>query len=292
MGPDTGPVPKGVSMTDDELRIIAFLEASGATRPAEFPDGMLALLEGDRPEEMGPELIAAASLLYARRLRPGIGLDAARAFMAEYAADPARLADLSERFAAFRLACAFERLKRAGRLEDVFIDDPFDPEAEVSVRLTEARMAGRQPGVAPPGRPDRPELAGRPAGPEPWPYIRGPAQFGVRCWPLWGSVLATLGFGAGQFGVRGRAVWGPGPGSLGSGAGQFGVRPCSVWGPALRSLGSGPAQFGVRPCSVWGPALLSLGSGPAQFGVRIPRRNFFQMPGTKPFMRPQPLARL
>src|SRR5262249_37843890 len=122
-----------------ELRIIAFLEASAASRPADLPDWMLALLEGDRPEEMSPELITAASLLYARRLHPGIGLDAARALMAGYAADPARLADLSDRFAAFRLACAFERLRRAGRLEDVFIDDPFDPEAEVSVKLTEAR---------------------------------------------------------------------------------------------------------------------------------------------------------
>jgi hypothetical protein len=127
-------------MTDDELRIIAFLEeAPAATRPDDLPDWMLALLEGDRPEEMSPELITAASLIYFRRLHPGIGLDAARALMAESAADPARLADLSARIAAFRLACAFERLKRAGRIEDVFIDDPFDPEAEVSVELTEDR---------------------------------------------------------------------------------------------------------------------------------------------------------
>jgi hypothetical protein len=82
-------------MTDDELRIIAFLEASVATRPTEFPDWMLALLEGDRAEEMSPELITAASLIYARRLHPGISPDAARALMAEYADDPARLADLS-----------------------------------------------------------------------------------------------------------------------------------------------------------------------------------------------------
>jgi hypothetical protein len=143
-------------MTEDELRIIAFLEASAAARPAEFPDWMLALLEGDRPEEMSHELITTASLIYIRRLHPGIGLDAALALMAEYAADPARLADLSERFAAFRLACAFERLRRAGRIEDVFIDDPFDPEGKVSVRLTEAewQAADREspPGDAPPDR--------------------------------------------------------------------------------------------------------------------------------------------
>ena len=144
-------------MTDDELRIIAFLkEASAATRPDDLPDWMLALLEGDRPEEMSHELITAASLIYIRRLHPGIGLDAALALMAEYAADPARLADLSDRIAAFRLACAFERLKRAGRIEDVFIDDPFDPGAEVSVKLTEDRWqaANREspPRAAPPER--------------------------------------------------------------------------------------------------------------------------------------------
>ena len=120
-------------MTDSDIRIIAFLEASAATGPADLPDWMLALLEGDHPEEMSSELITAASLIYIRRLHPGIGLDAARALMAESADDPARLADLSARIAAFRLACAFERLKRAWRIEDVFIDDPFDPDAEVSV---------------------------------------------------------------------------------------------------------------------------------------------------------------
>jgi hypothetical protein len=136
-------------MTDDELRIIAFLEASAATRPADLPDWMLALLEGDHPEEMSPELITAASLIYARRLHPGIDLDDARALMAEYADDPARLANLSDRFAAFRLACCFERLRRSGRLEDVFIDDPFDPEAEVSVKLTEARWQSAPRASAP-----------------------------------------------------------------------------------------------------------------------------------------------
>ncbi|HMB04661.1 MAG TPA: hypothetical protein VKP69_13085 [Isosphaeraceae bacterium] len=125
-------------MTDAELRIVAFLRTSDATRPADLPDWLLARLEGDGQAEMSHELITAASLLYARRLHPGIGLDAARALMAAYAADPSRLEDLCGRFAAFRLSCCFERLKRAGRLEEVFIDDPFDPEGVVSVRLTEA----------------------------------------------------------------------------------------------------------------------------------------------------------
>ena len=50
--------------------------------------------------------------------------------------DPARLEDLSGRITAFRLACCFERLKRAGRFEDVVIDDPFDPDGAVAVKLT------------------------------------------------------------------------------------------------------------------------------------------------------------
>jgi hypothetical protein len=125
-------------MTDAELRILEFLKTSDATGPADLPDWMLALLEGNRPEELSHELITAASLLYVRRLRPGISLDAAQVLLAEYAADPARLAELSGRITAFRLACCFERLKRAGRFEDVFIDDPFDPESDVSVKLTEA----------------------------------------------------------------------------------------------------------------------------------------------------------
>jgi hypothetical protein len=125
-------------MTDAELRIIEFLMTSDATRPAELPDWMLALLEGDRPDELSHELITAASLLYVRRLHPGIRFNAARSLIAAFADDPARLEDLSGRIAAFRLACCFERLKRSGRFEDVYIDDPFDPDGHVSVKLTEA----------------------------------------------------------------------------------------------------------------------------------------------------------
>ena len=76
--------------------------------------------------------------MYVRRLHPGISFDAARALITEYAADPARLEELSGRIMAFRLSCCFERLKRAGRFEEVLIDDPFDPEGVVSVKLTEA----------------------------------------------------------------------------------------------------------------------------------------------------------
>ena len=126
-------------MTEAELRIIEFLFTSHATRPAGLPDWLLALLEGDRPEELSHELITAASLMYIRRQRPGINFDDARALLAASAADPVRLEQLAGRITAFRLSCCFERLKRAGRFEEVFIDDPFDPESEVSVKLTEAR---------------------------------------------------------------------------------------------------------------------------------------------------------
>jgi hypothetical protein len=136
-------------MTDAELRIVEFLMTSDATRPADLPDWLLALLEGDCQEELSHELITAASLMYARRVRPGIGFDATRALIAEYAADPARLEDLCGRITAFRLSCCFERLKRSGRFEDVLIDDPFDPEGVVSVKLTEAHWQSVNPASTP-----------------------------------------------------------------------------------------------------------------------------------------------
>src|SRR5262245_16981368 len=116
--------PRGASVTDAELRIIAFLMTSDATRPADLHDWLLALLEGDRQEDFSHELITTASLMYVRRLHPGISFDTARALIAEYAVDPVRLADLSARVTAFRLSCCFERLKRAGWFEEVLIDDP------------------------------------------------------------------------------------------------------------------------------------------------------------------------
>ena len=136
-------------MTDAELRIIDFLMTSDATRPADLPDWLLALLEGDGSEELSHELITAASLLYVRRERPGIRFAAARALIAEYAADPAGLEELAGRITAFRLSCCFERLKRVGRFEDVLIDDPFDPDGAVAVRLTEAEWRSVNPELAP-----------------------------------------------------------------------------------------------------------------------------------------------
>jgi len=124
-------------MTEAELRIIDFLMTSDATRPADLPDWLLALLEGDRPDELSHELITTASLIYVRHFRPGISFDSAQVLIAEYAADPARLEDLSGRITAFRLSCCLERLKRSGRFEDVLIDDPFDAEGQVAVKLTE-----------------------------------------------------------------------------------------------------------------------------------------------------------
>jgi hypothetical protein len=126
-------------MTEAERRIIEFLMTSHATRPADLPDWLLALLEDDHSEELTHELITAATLIYIRRQRPGIRFGAARALIAEYAADPVRLEELSGRIAAFRLACCLERLKRAGRFEEVIIDDPFDIDGVVAVKLTEGQ---------------------------------------------------------------------------------------------------------------------------------------------------------
>jgi hypothetical protein len=136
-------------MTDAELRIIQFLMASGATRAADLPDWLLGLLESDRQEELTHELITAASLMYVRRLHPGISLATARGLLAEYATDPTRLEDLSGRITAFRLSCCFERLKRSGRIEDVLIEDPFDPDGAVSVKLTETEWRSINPASNP-----------------------------------------------------------------------------------------------------------------------------------------------
>src|SRR5262249_59958736 len=81
-------------------------------RPADLPDWRLALLEGDRQQEPGHELIIAAPLIHVRRGRPGIRFDTARARIAESAAEPARLEDLSGRLAASPLS---PRLARPGR---------------------------------------------------------------------------------------------------------------------------------------------------------------------------------
>ena len=156
---DTGsrPVPEGTTMTDDELRIIAFLEASAAARPADLPDWMLALLEGDHPEEMSPELITAASLIYARRLHPGIGLDAARALMAEYGRRPGAtrrpLRAVRGVPAGLHLRAAQARGATRGRLHR----RPVRPRGGGVGEADRGSMAVRQPGVAPSGRPARAE---------------------------------------------------------------------------------------------------------------------------------------
>jgi hypothetical protein len=123
-------------MTDAELRIIEFLMTSDAATPAELPDWLLMLVEGDGGEP-GHELITTASLMYVRRERPGISFDATREVIAGYAEDPSRLEEMQGRIMAFRLSCAFERLKRSGRFEEVFIDDPFNLDGQVSVMLNE-----------------------------------------------------------------------------------------------------------------------------------------------------------
>ena len=68
-------------MTEAELRIIEslFLMTSHATRPADLPDWLLALLEDDHSEELTHELITAATLISIRRQRPGISFGAAPA---------------------------------------------------------------------------------------------------------------------------------------------------------------------------------------------------------------------
>jgi hypothetical protein len=125
------------AMTEAERRIVEFLITSNATEITDLPDWFLALLEDEGGDEPSHEMITAASLMLIRREQPGIRFGAARRLLAEYAGDPAKLGELSGKIRAFRLSCAFERLKRAGLYEDVLLGDPFDLEGEVSVRLSE-----------------------------------------------------------------------------------------------------------------------------------------------------------
>jgi hypothetical protein len=83
-------------------------------------------------------------------------LAAARKILADYAEDPVKLEDLAGRVTAFRLSCCFERLRRSGRYEDVLIQDPFDPNGRVAVKLSEERWRSLHS--------DRAEGEGRPRG--------------------------------------------------------------------------------------------------------------------------------
>jgi hypothetical protein len=128
-------------MTQNELRIIEFLITTNATELADLPDWLLHIIDADQAGDVNHELITTASLMFIRRERPGIGYGAARRLLATYAADPVKRDELAERISAFRLSCCLERLKRAGRYDDVRIDDPFDPDCKISVTLTEADWA-------------------------------------------------------------------------------------------------------------------------------------------------------
>ena len=125
-------------MTRAELAIVEFLLTSGVTELDDLPDWLLAAIEADGEDTMSHELITAASLLFARRQQPGIGFGAARRFLADYAADPVKNQGLVERINAFRLSCCLERLRRSGKLAKISIGDPFEPDSQVSVTLTEA----------------------------------------------------------------------------------------------------------------------------------------------------------
>ena len=65
---------------------------------------------------------------------------------------------MQDRITAFRLSCCFERLKRSGRFEEVYIDDPFDPNGEVSVRLNEGEWRSLNANSTHLGMPHDPSL--------------------------------------------------------------------------------------------------------------------------------------
>jgi hypothetical protein len=124
-------------MTHAERRIVEFLLTSNVTELADLPDWFLSLVEGDDGQEPTQEMITAASLMLVRRERPGIKFGPARRVLAAYASDPAKLEELAAKIQAFRLSCGLERLRRAGLYEEVLSGDPFDPDGQVSVNLSE-----------------------------------------------------------------------------------------------------------------------------------------------------------
>jgi hypothetical protein len=124
-------------MTHAERRIVEFLLTTNATEMADLPDWFLSLVEGNGGQEPTQEMITAASLMLVRRERPGIKFGPARRVLAAYASDPAKLEELAAKIQAFRLSCGLERLRRAGLYEEVISGDPFDPDGQVSVKLSE-----------------------------------------------------------------------------------------------------------------------------------------------------------
>src|SRR5512135_2121048 len=87
-------------------------------------------------EQPTPEFITGALSLLVRREFPGGTVAAAQRLMADDLTNPAKVEELTERLTCFRLACSLERLRRAGFYEEVICGDPFDPDAEVAVKLT------------------------------------------------------------------------------------------------------------------------------------------------------------
>ncbi|HMB03368.1 MAG TPA: hypothetical protein VKP69_06460 [Isosphaeraceae bacterium] len=125
-------------MTKNEQTIIEFLFSNDVVELADLPDWLLGLMgcEWGEEEQPPPKFITGALCLLVRREYPGVTLGKAQRLMADSLTNPAKVEELTERLTCFRLACSLERLRRAGRYEEVFGGDPFDPNAEVAVKLT------------------------------------------------------------------------------------------------------------------------------------------------------------
>jgi hypothetical protein len=85
------------------------------TCPADLPDWLLDLFQGDRKDEPCDGSIKASSFMDVRRMWPGIRFDASQPLTAGYGADAARHEDPSGRITAFWLSRGFERPERSGR---------------------------------------------------------------------------------------------------------------------------------------------------------------------------------
>lgn len=130
-------------MTEAEVRIVEYLMASNASRPSDLPDWVLAHMGADEEGEPSHELITAVALMYVRRGRPWLTLEATRTELVRTVSEQGGWEALSGRVSAFRVSCCLERLRRIGRVDQVWNEDPFDLSGVVSVTLSESEWRER-----------------------------------------------------------------------------------------------------------------------------------------------------
>jgi hypothetical protein len=136
-------------LTATERRIIEFLFTAPPTEVRDFPDWLLERLGCDGEGNPSAELLTTGTLLLVRREHPALKAMDARRLASTYL-EPDRIERTLARLLAFSLACSFERLRRAGLIADVEMNDIFDLNGNVLVKLhdDDARFFASHPSEA------------------------------------------------------------------------------------------------------------------------------------------------